>query len=67
MNFDSEVFNLIAAGDRLMNSALDVGDVAMKLVLLAEAKRCYKSAGIESMVQIIDKWLPPPKVYRGPV
>lgn len=57
MKFDCESLNLVATGDRLFSSALAAKDFAQKLILMAEARRCYQGADIGSMVSIIDRWL----------
>lgn len=57
MKFDGESLNLVSAGDRLFSSALDATDIVQKLVLMTEARRCYRLADIGSMVSIIDRWI----------
>lgn len=60
MTYTEESFNLIAAGDRLMAAALGAKDIAQRLTLLVEAKRCFSSAGMESTVSMINRW-----IYNG--
>lgn len=67
MKYTEESFNMITAGDRLMQSALGASDVVQRMILFVEARRCYKNAGLEATVRMIDRWIGGDQIQRGTV